>query len=80
MVSKNVLETEAEDRADDARLAKKLKICNGCSTPEAAGQHPALMRRQNNQMEADIGNGPGANPRSGPLVLPLRGSEEGSGE
>src|ERR1700733_3206766 len=29
---------EAAERADDARLTKKLKICNGCSTaPEKKG-------------------------------------------
>ena len=57
--SRNAWETEAEDPADDAGLARKLKICNGCSTPEGAGQH--LTRRQNesNQMEADVKKGPG---------------------
>ena len=60
-LAKDVWETEAEDRADDARLAKKLKICSGCSTPEGVGQHP---RRQNdsNQMEADVKNGAGVSP------------------
>ena len=59
--TKNVWDTEAEDRADDARLARKLKICNGCSTPQGAGQHPALTRRQSesNQMEAGVKNGAG---------------------
>ena len=54
--TKNVWDTEAEDRADDARLAKKLKICNGCSTPQGAGQHPSLTLRQNksNQMDAGV--------------------------
>ena len=63
-LAKDVWETEAEDRADDARLAKKLKICSGCSTPEGAGQHPVLTRRQNesNQMEADVKNGAGVSP------------------
>jgi hypothetical protein len=32
--AENVWETEADDRADEARLAKTLKICSGCSTPE----------------------------------------------
>ena len=60
-LAKDVWETEAEDRADDARLAKKLKICSGCSTQEGVGQHP---RRQNesNQMEADVKNGAGVSP------------------
>ena len=60
--AKDVWETEAEEQSDDARLAKKLKICNGCSTPEGAGQHPALTPRQSesNHKEARVKNGPGA--------------------
>ena len=59
--AKNVWDTEVEDRADDARLAKKLKICNGCSAPQRAGQHPALTPRQSesNQVEAGVKNGAG---------------------
>jgi hypothetical protein len=54
-LAKDVWETEAEDRADDARLAKKLKICSGCSTPEGAGHR----QNESNQMEADVKNGAG---------------------
>jgi hypothetical protein len=71
--SRNVWETEAEeDRADDARLAKKLKICDGCSTPEGAGQH--LTRRQNEskQMEADVRKGPGTQEPGASAVSPER--------
>jgi len=60
-LAKDVWETEAEDRADDARLAKKLKICSGCSTPEGVGQHPR-QQNESNQMEADVKNGAGVSP------------------
>ena len=34
-LAKNALERqEADNRADDARLAKSLKICSGCSTTQ----------------------------------------------
>jgi len=59
--AKNAWDTEAEDQADDARLAKKLKICNGCSAPQGAGQRPVPTPRQSesNQMEAGVKNGAG---------------------
>lgn len=72
--AKNVWDTEAEDRADDARLAKKLKICNGCSTPQAAGQHPALTPRQSesDRMEAGVKNGAGTQEISWPSPVSSR--------
>ena len=71
--AKDAWETEAEDQADDVRLAKKLKICNGCSTPQGAGQHPALTRRQNDdRTEAGVKNGPGAQELGGPSAVSPR--------
>ena len=69
--AKDVWETEAEDQADDARLAKKLKICSGCSMPAGVGQHP---RRQNesNQMDADVKNGAGVQELRGASAVSLR--------
>jgi len=76
---KDVLETEAEDRADDARLAKKLKICSGCATPEGVGQPP---RRQNesNQMEADVKIGAGVQELRGPSAVSSERLRQLSGE
>ena len=77
--AKDVWETEAEDQADDARLAKKLKICSGCSMPAGVGQHP---RRQNesNQMDADVKNGAGVQELRGASAVSPERLRQLSGE
>jgi hypothetical protein len=78
-LAKDVWETEAEDRADDARLAKKLKICNGCSTPERSWKHPG-RQNESDQMEADVKNGAGVQELRGASAVSPERLRQLSGE